>query len=64
LVDDTRRFGKENIRRGTRHGLVRLDVKKAQRLELIVDFGQNGDLQDRFNWIEPALIRQTRSPGQ
>lgn len=64
LVDGTRRFGKDNVRRGTRHSPVRLDVKKAQRLELVVDFGQNGDLQDRFNWIEPALIRQTRSPAK
>ena len=63
MVDGKHRFGKENVRRGARHGPVRLDVKKAQRLELIVDFGQNGDMQDRFNWIEPALIRQTHSPS-
>jgi len=26
--------------------------------KLIVDFGKNGDLQDRFNWVESALIRE------
>ncbi len=57
LVDGKRAFEKTGIVRGTLHGPVRLDVTKANRIELIADFGQNGDLQDRFNWIEPALIR-------
>ena len=57
LVDGKRGFEKTGITRGTLHGPIRLDVTKANRIELIVDFGKNGDLQDRFNWIEPALIR-------
>ncbi|UCC32627.1 MAG: NPCBM/NEW2 domain-containing protein [Phycisphaerales bacterium] len=57
LVDGKPRFEKTDVRRGTLHGPVRLDVIRANRIELVVDFGQNGDLQDRFNWIEPALIR-------
>lgn len=57
LVDGKRRFSQTNVRRGELFGPVRLDVARANRIELIVDFGENGDLQDRFDWIEAALIR-------
>ena len=30
----------------------------AKMLTLEVDFGQANDTQDRFNWIEPALLRE------
>jgi hypothetical protein len=58
LVDGQRRFEAPNVRRGTLHGPIRLDVARAARMELIVGFGENGDIQDRFNWVEPALIRE------
>jgi hypothetical protein len=57
LVDGKRRFEQVNVRPGKLFGPVRLDVTKANRIQLVVDFGDNGDLQDRLNWIEPALIR-------
>ena len=57
LVDGRQRFQQSHVRRGKLHDVVRLDVTEAKRIELIVDFGDNGDIQDRFNWIEPALIR-------
>ncbi len=57
LVDGQRRFEKLHVRRGTLVGPIRLDVSRAGRIELVVDFGDNGDVQDRFDWIEPALIR-------
>ncbi len=57
LVDGKPQFEKTDVVRGTLHGPVRLDVARANRIELIVDFGQNGDIQDRFNWVEAALIR-------
>jgi len=57
LVDGSRRFEKENVRRGTLHGPLRMDVENAKTLELVVDFGLRGDIQDRFNWIDAALIR-------
>lgn len=56
-VDGQRRYEQKNVRAGKLHGPVRLDVTRAKQLELIVDFGENGDLQDRFNWIDPALIK-------
>ncbi|MFQ5591981.1 MAG: NPCBM/NEW2 domain-containing protein, partial [Phycisphaerae bacterium] len=57
LVDGQRRFTQRGVRRGRLFGPVRLDVTNAKRIELIVDFGENGDLQDRFDWVEAALIR-------
>lgn len=57
VVDGQRRFDQKNVRAGKLYGPVRLDVVRARQLELIVDFGENGDLQDRFNWIDPALIK-------
>jgi len=57
LVDGKRRHVQEHVRRGERHGPLRVDVARAKRIELVVDFGDNGDMQDRFDWIEAALIR-------
>jgi hypothetical protein len=57
LVDGKRRFERSKIRRGTLYGPIRLDVTRANRIELITDFGENGDVQDRFDWVESALIR-------
>ncbi|MCH7840305.1 MAG: NPCBM/NEW2 domain-containing protein, partial [Planctomycetes bacterium] len=36
---------------------IRLNIAGAKHIELVVDFGENGGLQDRFDWVEPALIR-------
>ncbi len=57
LVDGRRRLEETNIRRGKLRGPIRLNVAGAKRIELVVDFGENGGLQDRFDWVEPALIR-------
>ncbi len=56
-VDGRVRFERDHVRRGQDMQSIRLDVQGADRIELIVGFGGNGDIQDRFNWIEPALIR-------
>lgn len=57
MVDGKGRYEKSGIRAGSLHGPVRLDLDGAKRLELHVDFGLNGDMQDRFNWIEPGLVK-------
>jgi len=57
LVDGQRRFAQSSVRRGRLHGPVRVDVTHANRIELVTDFGENGDIQDRFDWVEAALIR-------
>jgi hypothetical protein len=35
----------------------------AKRLTLEVDFGGNYNVQDRFNWIEPALVTAAAIPA-
>ncbi|MCH7884231.1 MAG: NPCBM/NEW2 domain-containing protein [Planctomycetes bacterium] len=57
LVDGRRRLEETNIRRGKLWGPIRLNIAGAKHIELVVDFGENGGLQDRFDWVEPALIR-------
>ncbi len=37
--------------------LVRLDVRQAQTLTLVVDFGSQGDVQAHVNWADARLIR-------
>ncbi|MCH9058596.1 MAG: NPCBM/NEW2 domain-containing protein [Planctomycetes bacterium] len=56
-VDGKTLYSKQHLRRGELVGPIRLEIRGASRIELIVDFGAGGDLQDRFDWIEPALIR-------
>ena len=41
---------------------VVLDLAGAKTLTLEVDYGENYDVQDRFNWIEPALLRSKPAP--
>lgn len=57
LVDGVARFEESDVVPGAMHEPIRVDLRGAKTLELLVDFGANGDLQDRLDWIEPALIR-------
>lgn len=56
-VDDRTVHTRNSLQPGTFVGPLRFDVTGADRLELIVDFGRRGGIQDRFDWIESALIR-------
>ena len=38
-------------------GPIRIPIGGARTLELLVDFADNGAIQDRFDWIEPGLVR-------
>jgi len=42
---------------GKLFGPVVVETNGARTLTLEVDYGKNQDVQDRFNWIEPALLR-------
>ena len=57
-VDGQLAYQQARVTPGRLHGPIRLDVTGAQRIKLTVLFGANADLQDRFDWVEPALIRQ------
>jgi hypothetical protein len=42
--------------------VVLVPLGSAKMLTLEVDFGGNYGVQDRFNWIEPALVKGTGAP--
>jgi len=42
--------------------VVSLDLGAAKTITLEVDYGQGYDVQDRLNWIEPALLRSAAPP--
>jgi hypothetical protein len=57
LVDGQVRFREPHITAGRLVGPVRVDVSGAARVELRTLFGENGAVQDRFNWAGAGLIR-------
>lgn len=57
LVDGVEKLNRTGVRAGTHHGAFRIDLRTARALELSVDYGANGDLQDRFDWLAPGLVR-------
>ncbi len=56
LVDGRVEFEKKGLKLSD--GPMPIDVRTTggQKLELRVGFGANGDVQDRFNWADAALI--------
>lgn len=56
-LDGRRVHERDSVRPGQCHGPLQFNVSGVDRLELIVDFGRHGAIQDRFDWIEPALVR-------
>ncbi len=57
LADDVTRFSRDHVRPGELIGPIRLSVEGVDRLRLEVGFGRMGGIGDRFDWIEPGLIR-------
>jgi len=60
LLDDKVVHESKNVRAGALSDVVELDVSSAKSLTLEVDYGAGNDVQDRLNWIEPALLRAGR----
>ena len=61
-LDDKVVYEQQHVRAGLLSPVVGLDLGSAKTLTLEVDFGSSGDTQDRFNWIEPALLRHKPAP--
>jgi hypothetical protein len=59
-LDDKVAFEKQHVTAGAISDVVTLDVRAAKILTLEVDYGENYDVQDRLNWIEPALLRESQ----
>ena len=56
-LDDRVVHEQAHIRAGELSPVFNVDLSGAKRLTLEVDYGDAGDTQDHFDWIEPALLR-------
>jgi hypothetical protein len=52
-----------SLRAGPASPVVSLETNGARTITLEVDYGANADVQDRVNWIEPALLRYKPVPA-
>lgn len=51
-----------SLRAGVTSPVIVIDTNSAGTITLEVDYGANADVQDRLNWIEPALLRYKPVP--
>lgn len=58
LLDDQPVHTNKGFKSGTLSPLIEIPLGQAKTLTLVVDYGKNLDVQDRLNWIEPAIVRQ------
>ncbi|MCG3137909.1 MAG: hypothetical protein HJJLKODD_01764 [Phycisphaerae bacterium] len=56
-VDGVVRWEKNQIRADQPVQTIQVDLRGGKMLELRVDFGANGDIQDCFNWVDGILIK-------
>lgn len=56
LLDGKVVYEKADIRSGPISEPIIIPIQGQKTLSLEVDYGQNYDVQDRFNWIEPAFL--------
>ena len=61
-LDDKVGHEREHFHAGELSPPVVLDLNVPTSLTLEVDFGANGDSEDRLNWIEPALLKVKPAP--
>ncbi len=56
-LDQKRVYERTGVKAGWLSPVVELPLGQAKTLTLEVDDGANGAVQDRFNWIAPALLK-------
>ena len=57
LLDDKPAHETKDFTAGKLSPVILVPLGSAKTLTLEVDFGSNYNVQDRFNWIEPALTK-------
>lgn len=62
-LDDKVVHERQKVRAGELSPVVLVPLGDAKSLTLEVDFGGNYGVQDRFNWIEPALVKGSGAPA-
>jgi hypothetical protein len=60
-LDDKVVHEQKDVTAGPIHKPVTLDLSGAKQLTLEVDYGKTYDVQDRLNWLEPALLKAAAS---
>jgi hypothetical protein len=63
-ADDKLLHEAKNVRPGAVSPVVVVELGDAKQLVLEVDYGQGIDVEDRLNWIEPALLREKPTPAE
>lgn len=58
LLDDKVIHEHKSLKAGVVVPVLMIPLAGAKMLTLEVDYGKTHDVQDRFNWIEPALLRK------
>lgn len=54
---------RKGFKAGPSAPVLTIPLGAARQLTLEVDYGRTHDVQDRFNWIEPALLRKLSAEG-
>lgn len=62
-VDDRVVHERTGFKAGELSPVVTADLEGGKSLTLEVDYGETYDVQDRFNWIEPAFLRYHPQPA-
>ena len=57
-LDDKPAFEEKNVKAGRIYPVVVVPLKDARTVSLEVDYGENYATEDRFVWLDPALIRR------
>jgi hypothetical protein len=57
FVDKKQVFISEPIRGGGRPVPLSIDLAGAKRLDLVVDYGEQGDVMDHADWLEARLVK-------
>jgi hypothetical protein len=57
FVDGKLQYASPPIRGGMRPQAVSVALSGAKRLDLVVDYGEGGDVMDRADWLDARLVR-------
>ncbi len=57
FVDGTVKYTSPAVRGGTPPQAVSVDLHGAKQLDLVVDYGEAGDVMDRADWLNARLVR-------
>jgi hypothetical protein len=57
FVDGKLKYSSPAVRGGAPPQALSVDLAAAKQLDLVVDYGEAGDVMDRADWLNPRLVR-------